>query len=162
MIELTPTVILEAKAKRFALKAHGDQKYGDHPYAYHLGQVVENVRLRMKDDPMLSIYLAVAWLHDTLEDTNVTFKELHDEFGLCVAAAVLALTKVDELSYEQYMVNCCENAIAREVKTCDTMANLNESFRSLRKKGMYKYPTQLAILVAGTWAGELVYYKEAK
>lgn len=117
---------------------------------------------RMKGDPMLSTYVAVAWLHDVLEDTDTTFKELVDEFGLAIATAVQAITKNDDLSYEAYMVNCCENAIAHIVKICDTLFNLNESFKSLNKKGMYKYPTQLAILVGGVWAGELVYYKEAK
>lgn len=162
MIELTPERILMRKAERFAEKAHLGQKYGEHDYIYHLRGVVRLVEARMKGDPMLSTYVAVAWLHDVLEDTKTTFKELVDAFGLAIATAVLAITKNDELSYEAYMVNCCENAIAHIVKICDTLFNLNESFNTLNKKGMYKYPTQLAILVAGVWAGELVYYKEAR
>lgn len=162
MIELTPERILTSKAKRFALERHNDQKYGEQPYGYHLAGVVKLVEARMKNDPMLSTYVAVAWLHDVLEDTPTTFKELVDEFGLAIATAVQAITKNDDLSYEAYMINCCENAIAHVVKICDTLFNLNESFNSLNKKGMYKYPTQLAILVAGAWGGELVYYKEAK
>lgn len=162
MIELTPERCLMMKAKRFAEKAHLGQKYGELPYSYHLGGVVSLVAGRMEHDPMLSTYVAVAWLHDTLEDTTVTFKDIIDEFGLAIATAVLALTKSDELSYEHYMIGCCENSLAREVKICDTLFNLSESFKSLNKKGMYKYPTQLAILVAGAWSGELVYYKEVK
>lgn len=162
MIELTPELILMRKAERFAEKAHLGQKYGEKPYTYHLQGVVKLVEARMKGDPMLSTYVAVAWLHDVLEDTKTTFKELVDEFGLCIATAVLALTKHDELSYEMYMIGCCENSVANVVKICDTLFNLNESFSSLNKKGMYKYPTQLAILVAGVWAGKLVFYKEAE
>ncbi|UOL48457.1 putative phosphodiesterase [Pseudomonas phage Kremar] len=159
MIELTPAVILESKAERFAIKAHGDQKYGDHPYVYHLKQVVENVKIRMKGDPLLSTYVAVAWLHDTMEDCGVTFKQIQDEFGLAIADAVKRLTKTKEMEYEHYLAGCIVSAVAREVKICDTMANLLESFRNNREKGMLKYPKQLAILTAGIWCGELLFNK---
>ncbi len=33
---MSPTI---ARARAFALEAHGEQKYGDHPYAYHLDAV---------------------------------------------------------------------------------------------------------------------------
>lgn len=159
MIELTPDVILMAKAKRFALEAHGDQMYGDKPYSYHLEQVVDNVKIRKADDPLLSTYVAVAWLHDTMEDCGITFKQIQDEFGLAVADSVQRLTKTKEMAYEHYLAGCIMSAVAREVKICDTMANLQESFRNNREKGMLKYPKQLAILTAGVWAGELLFNK---
>lgn len=150
---------LESRAIEFALAAHGDQKYGDHPYSYHLGQVVANVKIRKADDPLLSTYVAVAWLHDTMEDCGVTFKQLEDEFGLCIADSVKRLTKTKEMQYEHYLAGCIMSAIALEVKICDTMANLQESFRNNREKGMKKYPKQLAILTAGVWCGELLFNK---
>lgn len=159
MIELTPAVILMAKAKRFALEAHADQMYGDEPYGYHLEQVVANVKIRKKDDPLLSTYVAVAWLHDTMEDCGITFKQIQDEFGLAIADSVQRLTKTKEMTYEHYLAGCIMSAVAREVKICDTMANLQESFRNNREKGMLKYPKQLAILTAGVWAGELLFNK---
>ncbi|UGL62630.1 hypothetical protein [Pseudomonas phage REC1] len=169
MIELTPEVILMSKAKRFALQAHGDQKYAGHPYSYHLEQVVANVMIRKKDDPLLSTYVAVAWLHDTMEDCGVTFKQIQDEFGLAIADSVQRLTKTKEMQYEHYLAGCIVSAVAREVKICDTMANLAQSFQSCGsanpaerakgEKGMKKYPKQLQILVAGVWAGELLFNK---
>ncbi|CUR44355.1 metal-dependent phosphohydrolase [Pseudomonas phage VCM] len=150
---------LETRAMRFAIKAHGDQMYGDHPYSYHLSQVVDNVLIRKFGDPLLSTYVAVAWLHDVMEDCGVTFKELQDEFGLAIADSVQRLTKTKEMQYEHYLAGCIMSAIAREVKICDTMANLVESFRNNREKGMKKYPKQLAILTAGIWAGELLFNK---
>jgi hypothetical protein len=169
MIELTPDVVLVAKAKRFALEAHKDQKYGERPYSYHLAQVMANVRVRMGSDPLLSTYVAVAWLHDTMEDCGITFKQLEDEFGLAIADAVDRLTKKDGVTYEHYLAGCIVSAIAREVKICDTMANLTQSFcscgsanpaeRAKGEKGMLKYPKQLAILAAGVWAGELLFNK---
>lgn len=147
MIELTPEVILEAKAKRFAVGAHGAQQYGDKPYSYHLEQVVANVKLRMKGSPDLSVYVAVAWLHDVLEDTEVTFQELVDEFGLGIAFAVSDLTK--DCDYLEYIQRCIRYSVAREVKICDTMANLTESFKSGNARGLSKYPKQLHMLIEG-------------
>lgn len=150
---------LETRAMKFAIEAHGDQMYGDHPYSYHLSQVVDNVLIRKFGDPLLSTYVAVAWLHDTMEDCGITFKQLEDEFGLCIAEAVKRLTKIKGMEYEHYLAGCIMSDIAREVKICDTMANLQESFRNNRLKGMKKYPKQLAILTAGVWAGELLFNK---
>ncbi len=159
MIELTPEVILESRAEAYARKAHGNQKYGDKPYAYHLSMVVENVKLRKKGDPLLSTYVAIAWLHDVIEDCGVTYEELEREFGVCIADAVRRLTKTKDTTYEAYMEGCIFSNMAREVKICDTMANLLESFASSGstnpalkakgEKGMKKYPRQLFILTEG-------------
>lgn len=150
---------LETRAMKFAIEAHGDQMYGDHPYSYHLSQVVDNVLIRKFGDPLLSTYVAVAWLHDTMEDCGITFKQIQDEFGLAIADSVQRLTKTKEMEYEHYLAGCIMSAVAREVKICDTMANLLESFRNNRQKGMLKYPKQLAILTAGVWCGELLFNK---
>lgn len=152
MIELTPEVILEAKAKRFACKYHGSQMYGDVSYEYHLQQVVDNVKLRKAGDQMLPVFVAVAWLHDTLEDTDATFEELEKQFGLAVAYAVRCLTKSKGESYERYIQSCIDCGVAREVKICDTMANLTESFKSGNAKGLAKYPKQLHMLIEGVVA----------
>lgn len=161
MIELTPQVILEAKAKRFALAKHAGQMYGDDPYSYHLTMVVDNVRQMTNGDPLQHIYVAIAWLHDVMEDCGVTYKELVDEFGLCVAECVQRLTKTDGMTYEEYLMGCIGSAFARRVKIADTMANMTESFRNSGntnpavrakgEKGMQKYPRQLDILVQGAY-----------
>lgn len=150
MIELTPQRQLERKAERFAAEKHIKQCYGDKPYVYHLRQVVDNVRLRMKDDPKLSVYVAVAWLHDVIEDTDVTVQELVNEFGLEIAFAVQDLTK--DCDYLEYIQRCIDYTIAREVKICDTMANLTESFNTGNAKGLAKYPKQLHMLIEGVVA----------
>jgi (p)ppGpp synthase/HD superfamily hydrolase len=151
MIELTPEVILIAKAKRFADTAHGLQMYGTFPYTYHLGGVASLVAARMKGDPMLSTYVAAAWLHDVLEDTTATYKDLVDEFGLCIAEVVQYLTKVEGEEYEEYIRKVLKSAIAREIKICDTMFNLESSFRENNAKRVAKYARQLDILVQGVW-----------
>ena len=160
---------LETRAMAFALEAHTGQFYAGKPYSYHLSKVVDNVLSRRFGDPLLSTYVAVAWLHDVMEDCGITFKQLEDEFGLCIAEAVRRLTKTKGMKYEHYMAGCIMSEIAREVKICDTMANLTQSFessgspdpdeREKGEKGMKKYPKQLQILVAGVWSGELLFNK---
>jgi len=57
------------KAREFAVKAHGDQKYGDQPYSVHLDDVAGVLQEFGYDDDFT---LMVAYLHDVLEDTPTT------------------------------------------------------------------------------------------
>jgi len=52
---------------KLALKNHGNQWYGDKPYLYHLVNVYSEVYKYEKNQEILSL----AFLHDTLEDTNI-------------------------------------------------------------------------------------------
>lgn len=135
------------RAIKFACKAHGDQMYGDRPYSYHLQGVAKLVQDRNINEDNLSTLLMIAWLHDVMEDTKVDMDELILEFGYTVAEAVLWLTRYEDENYDDYIRGCRENVLAREVKICDTMFNLQQSFKNRRSKGMKKYPAQLAYLV---------------
>lgn len=77
---------LVARARRFALIAHGDQKYGDRPYSFHLDSVVE-LLAPFGDDARV-----VGYLHDVVEDTPVTLETIRAEFGDSVARCVALLT----------------------------------------------------------------------
>ncbi len=73
-----------AEARAFALRAHGEQRYGTVPYAVHLDAVVEILRRHgyASDD-----HLAAGYLHDVLEDTEAT-REMLAAFGASVVQAV--------------------------------------------------------------------------
>jgi (p)ppGpp synthase/HD superfamily hydrolase len=60
-------------AKVYAAEAHTDQMYGERPYIYHLEQVSTVLQRYRFTDPDLH---AAAWLHDTVEDTDVTLEDL--------------------------------------------------------------------------------------
>lgn len=78
-------------AQKFAITAHGEQKYGDEfPYSVHL-QAVVSVLLRF--DVIDEDLLCAAWLHDTLEDTDRTYEEIQLFFGDDVSRIVSALTE---------------------------------------------------------------------
>jgi (p)ppGpp synthase/HD superfamily hydrolase len=85
-------MILIDKAKDFALKAHGNQMYGDELYIYHL----ESVYYVLREFGITSEnLLASAYLHDTIEDTKISYQDIKREFGYEVAEIVYGVT--DEL-----------------------------------------------------------------
>lgn len=90
-------------ARRFALAAHGDQRYGDLPYEYHLEKCQE-VRRRFVTLEMLEAsgvseeeLEQAVWLHDVVEDTPATREMVEVVFGKVVADMVWA---VSECEYE--------------------------------------------------------------
>ena len=86
------------KARHYATQAHKRishrRKYTNQPYGIHLQAVAELVT-SVTDDPEM---IAAAWLHDTVEDTPVTFQDIEKEFGAGVAQLVLDLTDVSKAS----------------------------------------------------------------
>lgn len=67
---------------------------------------------------------AVAFLHDVLEDTNVTLEFLRDYgFPENVLTAIDVLTKKKGQDYQDYLVNVKSNELARVVKLADLRHN---------------------------------------
>ncbi len=88
---------LYARALRFAAEAHVGQAFPgtELPYLLHVTQVAQEVAAATAVEPDLDgdLLVACALLHDTLEDTPVTFSQLEGAFSAAVANGVLALTK---------------------------------------------------------------------
>ena len=85
---------LVSRARAFAFAAHNAidhrRKYTDEPYTNHLERVAGLVA-SVVDDPAM---IAAAYLHDTVEDTEVTIEDIEREFGADVATLVAGLTDV--------------------------------------------------------------------
>ena len=83
-----------SKAYNFALKAHKNQKRdsGD-PYLIHPVAVADI----LSDLKLDSATTATGLLHDTIEDTKITYKHVEKEFGKEVADLVEGVTKISEL-----------------------------------------------------------------
>ena len=81
-------------AKMFATAAHAavgqKRKYSGDDYIIHPGRVAAIVEKHGGTDEMI----AAAWLHDTVEDTDVTPELITEMFGDDVAAIVEGLTDV--------------------------------------------------------------------
>lgn len=127
MVELT----LAQKAVAFAEKAHAGQKRRVTGAAYivHPVRVAEMVaQHRLREE-----FVAIAYLHDVVEDCGISVQQLEDEFGYEVADGVYKLTK--PLLKEGNRATRTAKFIAslkaapREIqiiKLCDRLDNLKE------------------------------------
>ncbi len=126
------------KAKEFAIAQHGEQKYGEHPYSYHLAQVSQVLaEFGYAGDEAIA---AAGWLHDTLEDTPATYEMLVSEFGKETADIVWAVTsepggnRADR--FRKTALKIQSNKKALIVKLADRIANTEASLQSNPK--LYK------------------------
>jgi (p)ppGpp synthase/HD superfamily hydrolase len=108
-----------ADAIALAASVHRDQvdKAGE-PYILHPLRVM--LRLSNETERLVGV------LHDVLEDGNVTAAELRaNGYAEDVVAAVDALTKRDEESYEEFIERVAGNPLARRVKLADLEDNMD-------------------------------------
>lgn len=107
-------------ALNFALRAHGDQMYGDKPYKYHLLKVFQLAQ------GGTTASRQAALLHDVLEDTSVTKEQLEKQFGPKVAHIVDLVTKRPNEPNASYYDRINTDREAVFVKLCDRLANATE------------------------------------
>ncbi len=89
----------------------------------------------------------VALLHDVVEDSNATFKEIKELFGDKIMNAVKAMTHLIGEDYWDYINRVIKNKMARSVKIADISDNLSDSPTS---KAIEKYAKALDILINKT------------
>lgn len=91
---------LAFRAMQFARRAHANQvrKYTGNPYTDHLAEVAGIVASVAIDrySVLAEKMIAVAWLHDCVEDQGVNLDDLEAAFGTTVAIGVSGLTDVEK------------------------------------------------------------------
>lgn len=128
MMEDTTDIILGAK--KFAQEKHKNQKRKDGVTSYsdHLEGVVNRLKnLGVTDKDVL----CAAWLHDIIEDTDVTFDQINERFGREVAVIVLSLSKDQNILKKdreiQYISQLKDASFQTKIiKLCDISANLKD------------------------------------
>lgn len=121
-----PDPRFDARARDFAIAAHGAQRYGVQPYVVHLDAVANIVR-KYSTDPQV---IAAAYLHDVLEDVRgVSDVDIRESFGAITAGIVKALTKpggaYDAATYLRGIRHTGADAVL--VKLADRLANMRAS-----------------------------------
>lgn len=131
------------RAILIAEASHGNQTYGLYPYIYHCKKVAEIAEGLGFDEAIIVSCI----LHDTLEDTSLSYNNLKKEFGTEVAEIVYAVT--DELGrnrnekHSKTYPKIYNNWKATAVKLCDRIANFTESvFSNCNMASVYikEYP----------------------
>lgn len=113
--------ILLALAIKVATEAHKNQKdKGGNPYIEHPKAVavqVNNIEHKI-----------VAYLHDVVEDTEITLDDLAEMgFTYRIVNSVRLLTKTDKLTYEEFLKRLKADDNARHVKIADLKHNMDIS-----------------------------------
>lgn len=126
------------KAKEFAKQAHGDQMYGEASYVSHLDQVASLVK------PYGYTTQIIAYLHDTIEDTDITENDIAAEFDDFVALCVSLITDPNDPGLNRKSRKEAVNAVLKGlpdtyndailVKVADRLANI----RNGAKNDMYR------------------------
>lgn len=127
-----------AFARSFAVVAHGDQMYGHSPYVVHLDQVHFNAR----KFGAVNAVLVAAYLHDVVEDTEVTLTIVNGLFGVEVMRLVAAVTDEPgrtrmERHTNTYPKTRAAGLDAIFLKLCDRIANVQASIGT-DKMSMYR------------------------
>lgn len=123
---------LVIKAYLFAKEKHkGQLRDGGQPYIIHPIRVARIVRENKKSKNS-DVLVASALLHDTLEDTYTSYKELEDNFGEIVASLVMELTTASYMpkleGKDVYLSHKMENmsSYALYIKLADRLDNLSD------------------------------------
>ncbi len=114
------------RAREFAIEAHGDQRYGSHPYSVHLDAVAELAEEYGEEAQV------VAYLHDVVEDTPVGLDAIADAFGRRIADCVAILTDAPgsdrkerkRKTYDRMARVTGDLELALVVKAADRLANM--------------------------------------
>lgn len=108
------------KAKQIAIKAHKGQKrkngedYINHPR--RVSSLAKTVTGKI-----------AGWLHDIVEDTNITLEDLRREgFDDQVIEVVDAVTRRKGEEYIDFILRIRPNLLARDVKLADLADNLSD------------------------------------
>ena len=108
---------LTKKALKLCFEAHKNQVDKTNlPYVFHPFHLAE----QMTDE----ISTVCALLHDVVEDTNISFKDLENMgFPKEVIDVLKLLTHNDDTPYMDYVINLSQNKTAVKVKLADLKHN---------------------------------------
>lgn len=137
---------LRIKALERAAKVHEGQPYGDLPYIVHVSEVAMVVAAIGGTDEEV----AAAFLHDSVEDTDLTIEEIAAEFGAGVAHMVDGLTHPTGYTYERYMTEM--PPVSQPIKFADSLRNLIRTMalsedHPKREKWLFKYARNVVALI---------------
>jgi len=138
---------MKERAREFAIAAHGEQKYGGHSYSVHLDAVAEIAT------EYGELAIVLAYLHDVVEDTDVTLNDIDKEFGEFVSICVALLT--DEpgrnrkerkaKTYEKLAKVNGDTELALVVKTADRLANMRSCLAEQNRGLLSMYQKEHAV-----------------
>ena len=126
VVEIHTLETIEEYARDYAMRAHGEQMYGDRPYVVHL----EAVRKVLEDFGVCGHIAIASWLHDVVEDTLTSKADIEREFGSVVADLVWTVTGCGPNRHarnDNMYDKMHKNASALPLKLADRIANVEQA-----------------------------------
>lgn len=121
------------------------------PFSGHFVNVMLNsLNFVLDEEVDKTLIIQLALLHDSIEDAGATHKELQELFGEIVADGVLALSRDENLPYNEQIADCVKRIKIQHkevaiVKMADRLFNIRsrtESWDKLRQEA-YKKEAQM-------------------
>lgn len=123
---------LITKAFHFCIDAHGkDLRASGEPFFFH---PIEVARIVAREIPLDDVSVAAALLHDVVEDTDFTLKDIKEEFGTDVANIVDGATKITDVfkshevtqaaSYRKLLLSMVNDVRVILIKFADRLHNM--------------------------------------
>lgn len=130
-----------AQAVLFAFNAHKGQVRKDSklPFIIHPLRVSELVLKNWKNHPCVELMRIVAILHDTIEDTSVTYEDILEKFGKEIADMVREVSEeqvgsIEEM-HKKYLLKLISSSdCAKIVKLCDIRDNVEDTDDKIKWK----------------------------
>ena len=108
--------------------SHSGQLYGKEDYfLYHIVPIENIVHQKYFKDQ----YSIVAYLHDIVEDTDVTLKDINSLFGGAISNSVDAITRRKNEPWLDYLNRVVLDDVAKAVKYYDVQFNLEETINQI-------------------------------
>jgi len=122
------------KAEQIAREAHkGQTRWDKTPYINHPKRVVMTFYDTEID------YRIVSWLHDVIEDTNITAKDLINKgISVKLVNVITILSKTEDENYFDYIMRVSKDPIATRVKIADINDNMADGLKEGSMKDKYR------------------------
>jgi (p)ppGpp synthase/HD superfamily hydrolase len=132
VLKYTPPELREAyaylqKAIQLATIYHNKQtdKGSDVPYILHPMRVMLHVDHSGLTEVEYVMLQCVCIMHDLIEDTDVAEEDLERVYHPDIVDSVVAMTKIEGESYEDYIERVRSNELARRAKLADLRDNMS-------------------------------------
>lgn len=150
------------RAAELAKAAHEGQvrKVSGAPYFTHVESVASLVREYGGSDEMI----AAAYLHDTLEDTEVEYSQLKSTFGQNVADMVEQLTNEKNIPKEEkakYLIRKMKGMVPEVlfIKLCDILSNVRDNPSQMQLRN---YNEVVTVVSMGDFTSQRVWGEESR
>ena len=131
-----------------AVEWHGDEKYGKHPFSYHLSTVMKTSESIFGYSSQMA---CVSAFHDALESDVISIYSLRDwlihqpeldlyDVDFNILPALDAITKCEGETRNEYLARVKGNRLAKQVKIADAMSNLRQNIldKNLKRAAYYQ------------------------